>query len=110
MAVKFSVDEKLIDSKIQIAPMLLIVLVENAFKYGVSYANPSEIYLKLEVNSNEIEFLTKNQITPQTENYGKKGMGLVNLTKRLQLIYPEKHEFTIRNENNEYAANLKIKI
>lgn len=110
MSVKFEVDEYLKDSKIQIAPMLLIVLVENAFKHGVSYAKPSEIKIELNATEQEINFLVSNEIAPQSEDSDHKGKGLENLTKRLQLIYPKKHQLTVDKENNVYSAKLKIQV
>lgn len=110
MSVKFDYNKDLIDSKINVAPMLLIVLIENAFKHGVSYAKPSEIKIILDANDKEINLLVSNEIAPQADDPDHKGKGLENLTKRLQLIYPNKHDFTITKENDLYSVRLKIKV
>lgn len=96
----------------QIAPLLMIPLIENAFKHGASeMMEGAWINMVLEVEPNSIKFKISNG-KPITQNsthqahFGK--IGLENVRKRLALIYPETHQFTIYNEEDMYVAILEI--
>ncbi len=96
----------------QIAPMLLIPLVENAFKHGISLKEKSWINIKLNCNEKEIRFEVRNSIHPGHVNDAEKeksGVGLKNVTERLKLIYPDKHEFTVLSDEKEFSVKLLIK-
>lgn len=94
-----------------IEPLLLITLVENAFKHGF-YTNDANAFITLEttVTDNNLLFKVKNSIQNQQHfNSNKReGKGLDNLKKRLHLSYPNKHNLLLQNENNVYLAELKI--
>jgi two-component system LytT family sensor kinase len=97
----------------EIAPMLLIPLVENAFKHGISFKEKSWIKIKLDCNEKEIRFEVRNCIHPGHENDPEKdrsGVGLINVTERLKLIYPGKHEIAVDKNNNEFLVRLLITI
>ena len=97
----------------RIAPMLLIPLVENAFKHGISLKEKSWIKIKLNCDEKEIRFEVRNSLHPGHVNDTEKeksGIGLKNVNDRLKLIYPDKHEFTIDKNNNEFLVKLLIKI
>ena len=107
VSVKFEVADFTHD--LQIAPMLFIVFVENAFKYGISYVHPSEIAMKLNVMKKTVEFIVTNTLPPAPEEEeNNKGTGLDNLRKRLQLSYPDKHQISVRKRGNLFTAYLKI--
>lgn len=95
----------------QIAPMLLIPFVENAFKHGVSLAEKSWIKIKLECQEGSIDFEVKNSIHPSmgtdTEK-GHSGIGLQNVRERLLLLYPGRHELRYGVQQNEFIAKLSI--
>ncbi len=96
-----------------IAPMLLIPLVENAFKHGISLKEKSWINIKLNCTEREIRFEVRNSIHPGHVNDAEKeksGVGLKNVTERLKLIYPGKHEFTVLSDEKEFSVKLLIKI
>ena len=90
-------------------PMLLFPFIENAFKHGISYDVPSKIIIELSVEQNELVFLVNNTIhkSPDSMSQGK-GIGLQNVLKRLKLLYADKHEILINNNNNEYTVSLKL--
>ncbi|MCJ0743580.1 sensor histidine kinase [Pedobacter montanisoli] len=96
----------------QIAPLLMIPLIENAFKHGASeMMEGAWINMVLEVNPNSIKFKVSNgkpieQHENQRVHFGK--IGLENVKKRLELIYPETHQFTTYNEEDMYVAILEI--
>lgn len=84
------------DESIVIAPHVLICLVENAFKHGVSAKEPSFIDISLEGNLERIHFVCTNSNHPQPTSKGDKegGIGLNQVAQRLQLVYPGYHSWT----------------
>jgi len=107
--------EKVSDSSIKIAPMLLIVFIENAFKHSKNTAD-EKIYIdiSLKIWGNSILFYTKNSHQKKEEEISvinkSSGFGLANVTKRLQLLYPKQHELEIEKEETSYIVNLKLKM
>lgn len=97
----------------QIAPMLLIPFVENAFKHGISLQKKSWIRIKLQCNENHILFEVCNSIHIDRENDPEKeksGIGLQNVQERLKLLYEGKHELTFGARGNEFNARLSIQL
>lgn len=97
----------------QIAPMLLIPFVENAFKHGISLQKKSWIRIKLQCNKNHILFEVCNSIHIDRENDPEKeksGIGLQNVQERLKLLYEGKHELTFGAWGNEFNARLSIQL
>ncbi|RZK51948.1 MAG: sensor histidine kinase, partial [Pedobacter sp.] len=91
------IDEQL--NNFQIAPMLLIPFVENAFKHGISLQQPSHIKVTLQTKENTLYFDVHNSIHIKPDNDPEKlksGIGLENVKQRLALLYPNKHELIIR--------------
>lgn len=95
-------------SKEQIPPLIMLSLVENAFKYGVIYdiLNPIEIFL--EVNNLGIIFSCKNLIRTSYKETETNAVGIANIRRRLELSY--KNNFELENwiENKNYFVHLKI--
>ena len=91
----------------QIAPLILMPFVENAFKHGISYATPSSIDIKISITENQLAFFTENQLfaKPPLE---RTGIGNANTKKRLVQIYPGKHALDISTKNDVYTVNLVI--
>jgi LytS/YehU family sensor histidine kinase len=87
----------------RIAPMLLITFIENAFKHGDFKAG---IRFSLNVE-NGIEFISENTIGKIAKKHVG-GIGIENIRKRLQLIYPQKHSLKIHRSENKYLIHLKI--
>jgi len=102
-----------IDDKAQIAPLLLLTFVENAFKHGVSQeTNLAKIDMELCSDKNEIEFKIYNT-KPKTHKINdldatKNSIGLTNIKKQLQLIYKNKHTLNIIDKEDSYYLTLKI--
>ncbi|MBA2330669.1 MAG: histidine kinase [Flavisolibacter sp.] len=104
--------EKLING-VEIAPMLLIPFVENAFKHGISFREPSHIKVTLEVKENKLFFDVyniKHQKQDADPEKDKSGIGLINVKQRLQLLYPSKHELIIRETGKEFFVHLTIQL
>ena len=94
-----------------IAPMLLIPFVENAFKHGISLKEKSWINIKLECDETLISFEVRNSIhnsLGDTEK-DKSGIGLKNVAERLRLLYANKHELNVSENTNEFIVKLIIK-
>ena len=95
----------------QIAPLLLIVFVENSFKHFSYKRNESGfIIINLSNRENILSLSIKNSIdsTIYAENKKSKGIGLSNVQKRLNMLYPKKHQLEIRHESDFYEVYLKI--
>jgi two-component system, LytTR family, sensor kinase len=96
----------------QIAPMLLIPFVENAFKHGISLREKSWIDIKLECNENYISFEVRNSKHSQADGdteKDKSGIGLKNVAERLRLLYAGKHELQLNETENEFVVKLLVK-
>jgi len=91
-----------------IAPLLFISLVENAFKHGVSATEATELSFSLRVEGNKVLFRSENTIIPKQESLYSSGIGIDNLKKRLRLLYPEKHQYTVEERDGRYIAQLTI--
>jgi len=97
------------ETGIQIAPLLFISLIENAFKHGVSASKESNIVLNMTFNKKTILFTIENDNFPKkTDDKSGSGIGLKNLEKRLQLMYPDKYDFETQVKDNRFLATLKI--
>lgn len=92
-----------------IAPLLFISLIENAFKHGVSNNLPSFIRICITYDKTEVHCRIKNSYFPKNgQDKSGSGIGLVNLEKRLELIYPESYSFRHEQEGDTYIADLQI--
>jgi len=92
---------------VQVPPLALISLVENAFKHGVSASRPSEINISVRSTDKEIIFIAYNTNFPKnTEDRSGSGIGLSNLQKRLQLLYPHHHQFETQIKDNIFTVKL----
>ncbi len=97
--------------KYQIAPLVLLPFIENCFKHGASKERINPV-VKIEINIAS-EFLTLKAINSIPEKKGeenseKEGIGLSNVKRRLDLIYPEKYNLEIKSDNKLYEVELKI--
>jgi two-component system LytT family sensor kinase len=94
-----------------IAPMLLIPFIENAFKHGVSLQNRSWINISVHCEADRLDFDIYNSSHPKQENDTERfhgGIGLENVKQRLELLYPDKHELTIRQSQTEYFVHMTM--
>ncbi|MEE9363683.1 MAG: sensor histidine kinase [Cellulophaga sp.] len=107
-----SVKKDIIDSNYQLHPMLLLPLVENCFKHGLNN-EVSENYIRIQINQNStfFKFEIENNFS-MNENDSQKtifGIGLTNIKKNLELVYPNNHTFSIQNTNALFKVKLEIK-
>ena len=95
-----------------IAPLLFIPLIENAFKHGVSSTQESFINIKFELQgNNRLNCLVENSNYPKKDNdRSGSGIGLTNLKRRLELLYPGKYIFKAENLNDRFITELLIQL
>lgn len=95
-----------------IAPLLFISLIENAFKHGVSNNHHSYIHLDIHQNGDLIVCCLRNSYFPKDAAQDKSGsgIGLRNLKKRLELLYPNRHIFSCGVEGDNYYSVLEIQM
>lgn len=97
----------------EIAPMLLIPFVENAFKHGISLRSRSRITISLSCTPDKIYFDVYNTVHANRATEVEKdsmGIGLYNVRQRLALLYADRHELSIRETATEYFVHLTIEI
>jgi sensor histidine kinase YesM len=95
------------DTSMRISPLLLLPFVENAFKYGSHPVKPAVIHLALKAKNDHLDFTVSNDIIAQKQVV-KTNIGLENTRKRLELIYPDRHQLTIEDNTKTFNVNLKI--
>ena len=98
------------DKNYEIAPLLFIILVENAFKHGLEKkAEGGYIHITLKANSGVIQFNVENNFD-EIKDYSAEGIGLNNLKKRLEYIYPQRHQLDLVKSLSVFNASLTLEI
>ncbi|MFN8241634.1 MAG: histidine kinase [Bacteroidales bacterium] len=96
---------------VNLPPLLFISFIENAFKHGVSYREPSSLSFRLTQSGKTIVFESRNTISkfkPNSLRPNQGGVGLTNIRKRLAMLYGDKHDLVIDVIDNEYVVKLTI--
>ena len=110
ITIDFKIDGNI--KKVLIPPMLLIPFVENAFKHGISLEKSSFINIHLAYDENVLQFSVRNSTYTLSE--GNKeintGLGLKNVKRRLELLFPETHDFKVQELNNEYEIKIILNL
>jgi two-component system, LytTR family, sensor kinase len=106
-------EEQLDAPDVALAPLLLLPFVENSFKHGADKSTgPARIHIRLEANTEKIVFVVVNtteEEPPDNENPNERfGIGLQNVERQLDLIYPGRHQLLIENRPGQYAVHLEI--
>lgn len=93
----------------QLPPLLLLPLVENAFKHGLATLGPHNwIRMELSIGPDQLSFLVENSKNTDQPPSPVSGIGLRNLRRRLQLLYPDRHQLHIENHPDTYLARLTL--
>ena len=95
---------------VRIPPLLLIPFVENSFKHGVSPSAKSFVRIHLSAGRGSLRFSVQNSVPPgaaPARDTGD-GLGLRNVRRRLELLYPGTHQLTIREEDGEFRVELTL--
>lgn len=90
-----------------VPPLLLVTFIENAFKHGVSYRHPSFVEVRTVIEGEVLHFICRNSRIPG-EQPSDKGVGLLNIRKRLDLIYTDSYQLDINHDEDTWSVSLKI--
>ena len=92
----------------QIAPLILISFIENAFKHGVNPDENSEIDIRILIAPHSLELNVENKKVHSVQEVS--GIGMQNTLDRLELLYPQAYELNIRQDENTYAVKLTLNL
>jgi len=107
-AIRFTKPEIL--PEIQIAPLLFLPFIENAFKYAVSTSELPMIDFQLICSTDEVYWTSRNRFVPNEKSQsGRGGIGLSNLKRRLELLYPGRYSLNTEIIGNDFFAELKLR-
>lgn len=93
----------------QIVPLMLISFVENAFKHGVVNDKNDPVKINLTANQKIIHFSVINKKAKQNKD-AQGGVGLTNVERRLQLVYPDRYKLHVVNDADHYTAEMLIDV
>ncbi|MBS1660502.1 MAG: histidine kinase [Bacteroidetes bacterium] len=100
--------------RVDIAPFILMTFVENAFKHVSAYTDgPSWIKIALELQGQQLSFSISNSNSPAPAHNSIQqpgGIGLNNVRRRLDLIYPDRYQLTIQNNSYSFDVELKLQL
>ena len=99
------------DREIDLAPMLFQPFIENAFKHGISFSSPSWIFITLTINANDLYFKVYNSVHPRNDStLDGSGVGLENVRKRLEILYPNRHLLVVRRSEKDFLVSVTLKL
>jgi sensor histidine kinase YesM len=100
---------KTVNKNVLIAPLILLTFVENAFKHGVTQElEEANIQIEISLKENDIHFDISNSIATNRVLSNKKGIGLENVKKQLELLYPNAYSLAIKEEKKRFNVSLKL--
>lgn len=110
--VRTNVQMNEIDKSYFIEPMLLIPFVENAFKHGTGLIENAEINIELNARKNLLQFIVSNDYNSGSHEVKDKtsGIGLQNVRRRLNLLYPQTHALLVNDNGNKYIVSLQLNL
>jgi sensor histidine kinase YesM len=109
-SLKVNFNHDIEDMKQSIPPLLLIPLVENAFKHGVSETRGSAfVDIHLSVNQRQLKFIVRNSFDGSAERTVKENIGLSNIRRQLELLYKE-FDMSVANGDSVFTATLRINL
>jgi sensor histidine kinase YesM len=110
--IEFNKPDIVLCRKIKLPPLLLIVLVENAFKHGISYDENSYIKIDIIAFDNELTcIVTNSRHGTSTSNTEHSGIGLSNVTRRLEMLFGNRYTLSIDDSDEKiYTVELVIPI
>jgi len=111
--INFQIKEKANSDQLKISPFLLIPFIENSFKHSLQTKEKGiVINMDIEIKEQQLMLMIENNFEKQSSsgNLLTKGIGLENVKKRLELIYPKYHQINIEDKENWYKVDLKIKL
>ena len=110
--ISFRYPDDAVIARVQLAPMLLIPFLENAFKHGVYARHQSYIAMEITVDQKRLTFTCENTDYSNIKKVEleKGGIGLENVKRRLALVYPGRHSLILGPENGKYNVKLELEL
>ena len=102
-------EQKNICNDFMIAPLLLLPFLENAIKHGVRINGVLIVNILIKTDKNNLYFFIENNSSDINKNFKKKGIGLLNTKKRLEILYNDKYDLNILQENSKFKVYLNLK-
>lgn len=99
-----------INTYVEVPPMLLLTFVENAFKHVSNFENGNYIIIEIKTTEEEFVFSIINSVATTIKTGRDTGIGLSNVRRRLNLIYPDNYSLNIINEPCSFRVSLKISL
>lgn len=107
--VELRFETEVADASLQVPPLLLIMLVENAIKHGVgSLTEGAFVHISLKAGLDWLAFEVRNNYAPRP--HYRRGIGLANLERRLQLVFPGRHRLERLDEGGIYTVRLRLEL
>jgi two-component system LytT family sensor kinase len=99
-------------SGVSVAPMLFIPFVENAFKHGVAIGQTTTVAISIQISAQTLMFTCENENHNEIRKMAleKSGIGLENVKRRLQLLYPGKHRLQLTETDEKFSVNLQLNL
>lgn len=95
----------------EIAPLILITFVENAFKYGVNPEQHSDIAISIQIQEDSLTLnVTNNKVTISAGKSDTPGLGIHNTKNRLNMLYPDRHRLLIEEDAARFTVTLELKL
>ena len=100
-------------SEQMVAPLIFVPFVENAFKHGLNHhiSGGGFVHIRLLVSGDDLEFEVENSKTehlPQMSHPRSGGIGLVNVRQRLNMLYPDAYDLSVKDEPGRYTVTLQL--
>lgn len=105
----FNIDDSQIGNQM-IAPLLTFIFIENGFKYGLKSKEHGFLKINISIVDNNFYFSMINDKEEKNIQHGFGGIGQVNVRKRLQLLYPDKHELKIEDRGKTFFVEMTINL
>lgn len=94
----------------QIAPMMLMPFIENAFKHGTGTIESCFVNILIDIKQNKLRLHVKNSIQKKPVHVNSTGIGLQNIEQRLQILYPNKHDLRRKVGKDDYQVDLTLQL
>jgi len=92
----------------EIAPLIFISFIENAFKYGTDYKGKTYVDIGFYIGEHSVKFSVRNKVGNVRKDCNSSGVGLENTKNRLQLLYPGTHDLQILDQGDKYIVYLSL--
>ncbi len=107
--IEFDIEGK--TENIKVSPLLLLPLVENAFKHGIDNHGKGFVHMRLATSDDTVEFsLINSRFPDRIASREHKGIGIENVKRRLEYLYPQRHKLEINLTEDEYQVIMRISL